>query len=105
MHSLITFGWIVVTGFICAGFSHAVYQLVTNKVMSFDVSKETGVGMFVSLITLIFAGPFVLVRNSVRGFRIENRNGGWVAASTAISILWSFISGAFLLNVYITALV
>lgn len=105
MHELWVFSLIVVTGFICAGFVHSVYQLFTNKVMSFDISKESGFVMLISILTLIFTGPFILVRNSIRGFKIENRHGGWVAASTVISILWSFISGLFLMNIYLTTLV
>lgn len=101
MNEISAFGVIVVTGFIAAGFLNSVYQFVTNKVMSFDLSKETGVVMLVSFLTLIFAGPFILVRNSLRGFRIENRHVGWVAASTAISIFWSFVSGMFILNFYL----
>lgn len=104
MHNLQAFGWIVVTGFTCAGFAHSIYQFITNKVMSFDLSEETGPGMLFGIIALIFAGPFILVRNSIRGFKIENRHSGWVAASTAISILWSFISGIFLLNIYLTTM-
>lgn len=105
MHSVFVFGLVVLTGFICAGFLHSVYQLLTNKVMSFDLSKEKGFEMLVSILTLIFAGPFILVRNSVRAFRIEKRHGGWVAASTAISVLWSFVSGLFLMNIYLTTMV
>lgn len=104
MHNVFVFSLIVVTGFICAGFLQSVYQIATNKVISFDLSKEKGLEMLFSIITLIFAGPFILVRNSVRAFIIEKRHGGWVAASTAISILWSFVSGMFLLNIYLTML-
>ncbi len=104
MHSIFVFVLIVITGFICAGFLNSIYQLVTNRVMSFDVSKEHGISMLLSILTLIFAGPFVIMRNSIRGFIIEKRHGGWVAASTAISIFWSFISGLFLMNIYLTAL-
>ncbi|MGL1919823.1 MAG: hypothetical protein OCD03_02225 [Hyphomicrobiales bacterium] len=105
MHDMFVFGLVVVTGFICAGFLQSVYQLFTNKVMSFDLSKESGLEMLISIFTLIFAGPFIIVRNSVRAFRIENRHGGWVAASTAISVLWSFISGLFLVNIYLTTMI
>ncbi|PCI86670.1 MAG: hypothetical protein COB24_09065 [Hyphomicrobiales bacterium] len=102
MSNFSLFGLIVVTGFVCAGFLNGIYQLLTNKVMSFDLSKESGPIVLVSVIALIFTGPFILVRNSLRAFRIENRHAGWVAASTAISIFWSFVSGMFLLNIYLT---
>ncbi|NRB15763.1 MAG: hypothetical protein HRU29_15300 [Rhizobiales bacterium] len=104
MNSLMVFGLVVLTGFICAGFLHSLYQLLTNRVMSFDLSKETGAGMIIGLLALIFAGPFVIMRNSIRGFIIDNKHGGWVAASTAISIFWSFVSGMFLLNIYMITL-
>lgn len=104
MNSIVVFCLIVMTGFVCAGFLHSMYQLVTNKVMSFDLSKESGLGMLFGLLALIFAGPFVIMRNGIRGFMIEKRHGGWVAASTAISIFWSFVSGMFLLNIYLTTM-
>lgn len=102
MSSLYTFVLVVVTGFICAGFLNSVYQAITNKITSFDLSQETSIGMLAGLLVLIFAGPFIIMRNSVLGFMADNKRGGWVAASTAISISWSFISGLFLLNIYIT---
>lgn len=104
MSDITVFGLIVVTGFICAGFFNSIYQVLTNKIMSFDLSQETGAIMLVSILTLIFTGPFILVRNSLRGFFIEKRHAGWVAASTAISIFWSFVSGMFLLNIYMTTM-
>lgn len=104
MSDISLFGLIVITGFIAAGFFNSIYQLLTNKVLSFDISKQSGIGMLVSIITLIFTGPFILIRNSIRAFRIENRHVGWVAASTAISVFWSFVSGLFLLNIYLTTM-
>ncbi|NRA86980.1 MAG: hypothetical protein HRU28_06215 [Rhizobiales bacterium] len=105
MHPLLVFILVVVTGFISAGFLSSLYQVFTKKSVSFNMADEKGIGMLFSILTLIFAGPFVLMRNSLMAFSANKRHGGWVAASTAISIFWSFVSGVFLMNVYITAMI
>ncbi len=105
MQSILVFGLVVVTGFVCAGFLSSVYQLITKKTMSFNLSEEKGLRMLMGVLTLILTGPFVIMRNSLRAFYTDRSRGGWVAASAAISIFWSFVSGLFLMNIYITAMV
>jgi uncharacterized protein DUF6949 len=42
---------------------------------------------------LIFAAPFIIMRNSVRARRTERRRGQMVMAATVIAGLWSLMSG------------
>ena len=46
---------------------------------------------------IMFAGPAILMRNAIRGRRIEHRNVGWLVASAAIAGAWSLCSGVMLL--------
>jgi hypothetical protein len=41
----------------------------------------------------VFAAPFIIMRNSVRGRRIERRRAHMVMVATVIAGLWSLMSG------------
>jgi len=42
---------------------------------------------------LVFAAPFIIVRNTVRGRRIEGRNFGFAALAAVVAGFWSLMSG------------
>ncbi|MEO1198848.1 MAG: hypothetical protein AAFX39_06390 [Pseudomonadota bacterium] len=48
-------------------------------------------------VALAFAGPAILIRNSVRGRRIENRPWKFVLGGCVIAAGWSFFSGTVIL--------
>ena len=41
----------------------------------------------------MFAAPFIIMRNTLRGRRLERRRGELVMVSTVIAGLWSLMSG------------
>jgi hypothetical protein len=49
---------------------------------------------------LIFSAPFLIMRNSLRGRRVERRRVEFVMLATAIAGMWSFMSG----TIVVTAL-
>ena len=81
-------------GFSVAGLLASGYQLVTAEPPSFlilgDGARPKAVA---SVLFLVFAAPFIIMRNSVRARRIERRRGQMVMAATVIAGLWSLISG------------
>ena len=44
---------------------------------------------------LVFAAPFIIMRNTVRGRRIENRRFEFVMLATVLAGFWSMMSGTF----------
>jgi len=48
---------------------------------------------FAAIPLLVFAAPFIIMRNSVRGRRIERRRAHMVMVATVIAGLWSLMSG------------
>jgi len=42
---------------------------------------------------LIFSAPFIIMRNTLRGRRIERRRFEFVMVATVIAGLWSLLSG------------
>ena len=92
------FGIAIVTGFVAGGVIGSFYQLVTGKRIKFELLMEGGALVFITAIVLAVAGPMVVMRNAIRGQMVENRPGHWLALSTVICALWSFMSGIFVLS-------
>ena len=69
-------------------------QLLHSLALGFAVS-----GLLVSLYRLLavpflaFAAPAIIVRNTIRGRRIENRRFEFVFLATLIALMWSLMSG------------
>ena len=81
-------------GFAVAGSLATGYQLVTERPLSFRLLNGG-----VQLVTLLavpvltFAAPFVIMRNVVRGRRIERRRFEFVMLATVLAGVWSLMSG------------
>ena len=86
-------GYATSVGFVSAGVLGSFHQLLTRRPPSFIVTLDSWMTMFVSILMCVFAGPFIIMRNAVRGRRIEKRPIGWLVASTAIAGAWSLCSG------------
>ncbi|MCT4656557.1 MAG: hypothetical protein N4A65_12170 [Cohaesibacter sp.] len=91
------------TGFVCAGLLGSLYQLISNRPVRFVVSVESWLSVLSSVFICIFAGPFIIMRNALRGRRIEHRPLGWLFGSSAIAGVWSACSGILVLNLILTA--
>jgi hypothetical protein len=52
-----------------------------------------------SVLFLVFAAPFIIMRNTIRGRRIEQRNFIAAMLSTVIAGFWSMMSGTVLVMV------
>jgi hypothetical protein len=85
-------------GFAVAGVLATGYQLFTAQPPSFlilgDGARPRAV---ISVLFLVFAAPFIIMRNTVRGRRIERRNFFYAAAATVVAGLWSLFSGSMLM--------
>ena len=91
LHSLLTLAF----GFAMAGLFASCYQLVTERPASFQMlttaaRAEIVLGVFFILVT----APFIIMRNTIRGVEIENRNFAFAMLATIIAGIWSLMSGA-----------
>jgi hypothetical protein len=80
-------------GFVAAGFIGSLYQLLTDKPPRFSVEADSILTSISSTFVCIFAGPFIIMRQAIRGRILEDRPLGWLAASAAIAAGWSLCSG------------
>jgi hypothetical protein len=80
-------------GFAFGGLVANGYQIVTRKPPSFDdLAHRAKTKALASLPFLIFAAPFIIIRNIVRDEGAE-RNFGFVTIATVIAGFWSLMCG------------
>jgi len=85
-------------GFAVAGLLSSGYQLLTLQPPSFTLLHESERKQALAAVPfLVFAAPFIIVRNTVRGRRIEGRNFGFAALAAIVAGFWSLMSGTFFL--------
>lgn len=85
-------------GFALAGALSSGYQVLVQRPAGFGLLQE-GVASktFAAVPFLVFAAPFIIMRNTLRGAWIERRRFEFVMMATALSGFWSLMSGTFFL--------
>jgi len=81
-------------GFAVAGLCATGYRLFADNFPSFRL-LEVGpaASRFASIPLLMFSAPFIIVRNTVRGCRLEGRPAEFIMVATVVAGLWSLMSG------------
>jgi hypothetical protein len=99
LFNLLIVGYIACAGFVASGVLGSLYQLITKQPPKFAFDGEGLLSFLAGLFLCIFAGPFIIMRNAIRGRRIEKRPLGWLVASSTIAGMWSMCSGVMVINV------
>jgi hypothetical protein len=85
-------------GFSIAGALASGFQAFAERPAGFGLLQE---GMtpqrFAAVPFLVFAAPFIIMRNTLRGAKIERRRFEFVMMATIIAGFWSMMSGTFVL--------
>ena len=90
VHSLLS----LALGFAFAGALTNGYQAFTERPASFQLIERSPRNQALAALPfLMFAAPFIIMRNTIRGRRIEGRNFGFVAMATLVAGFWSLMSG------------
>lgn len=90
LHSLLS----LAIGFAFAGALANGYQAYTEQPASFQLIEQSSRNQALAALPfLIFAAPFLIMRNTIRGRRIEGRNFGFVVMATLVAGFWSLMSG------------
>ena len=91
-------------GFALAGALTSGFQAFVEKPPGFGLlMQEAAPKAFAAVPFLVFAAPFILMRNTVRGRILEGRRVQFVAIATVIAGFWSMMSGTFVLMLLETA--
>ena len=85
-------------GFALAGALASGYQAMAQRPAGFGLLQE-GVApkTFAAVPFLVFAAPFIIMRNTLRGAQIERRRFEFVMMATVLAGFWSLMSGTFFL--------
>ncbi len=84
----------VAIGFAVAGLCASGYRLILMHLPSFRLLEVGPMPARVAAIPLlIFSAPYLIMRNTLRGRRIERRPAEFVMIATVIAGLWSLMSG------------
>jgi O-antigen/teichoic acid export membrane protein len=83
-------------GFAFAGALASGYQALAERPAGFGLLQD-GVTpqRFAAVPFLVFAAPFIIMRNTLRGIQIERRRFEFVMMATVIAGFWSLMSGTF----------
>lgn len=85
-------------GFTFAGLLASAFELFTAQRADFKLLQGGGLAAVASVPVVVFSAPFLIVRNTVRGRRIEGRPFVFVMLASMIASLWSMASGRVLFD-------
>lgn len=81
-------------GFAVAGLLSTGYQLAASRPASFALLfRGARTSLLAAVAFLIFAAPFIIIRNTVRGSRVEQRRIEFVLLAAIVAGFWSLMSG------------
>ena len=85
-------------GFAFAGALASGYQAFAQRPAGFGLLNEGVVPKaFAAVPFLVFAAPFIIMRNTLAGAKVERRRFQFVMMATIIAGFWSLMSGTFFL--------
>ncbi len=83
-------------GFALAGALTSGYQALVDRPAGFGLLTQEAASKAIAAIPfLVFAAPFIIMRNTVRGRQIESRRFEFVMIATILAGIWSLMSGTF----------
>jgi len=85
-------------GFAFAGLLASAYELFTARRADFKLLQAGGLAAVASVPVVVFSAPFLILRNTVRGRRIEGRPIVFVMLASMIAAVWSMASGRIVLD-------
>jgi hypothetical protein len=81
-------------GFAVAGMCSSGYRVFTSRLPSFSqLTLGPGAEALAAIPVLIISAPFLIMRNTILGRRLENRRFEFVFLATLIAGFWSLMSG------------
>jgi len=85
-------------GFAFAGLLASAFELFTQKRADFRLLQAGGLTAVASVPVVVFSAPFLILRNTVNGRRIEGRPFVFVMLASMIASAWSVASGRVVLD-------
>ena len=103
MSEPLLFSYAAACGFVFAAVLATGYQALANRPARFEIVHDVGqaplISAFFRVVLIVWAAPYIIMRNAVRARLIERRPLGWLAASMFIAGVWSLCMGILVLHV------
>lgn len=94
----------ILIGFALAGALTSGFQAFVQRPAGFGLLTDSATPKAAAAVPfLVFAAPFIIMRNTVLGRTLEGRRIEFVALATIIAGFWSMMSGTFFLMLLETA--
>lgn len=105
MSEALLFTYAIACGFVFAAVLATGYQAFANRPARFELVFQDASSpverRVLSAFLVVWAAPYIIMRNAVRGRLLEKRHIGWLAASTFIAALWSLYAGILVISLAI----
>lgn len=98
MHDVAVIAFHIALGFAIGGLIGSLHQWLTDRAPSFQDTGETLTQKLWALALIVLGGPVIIMRNAMRGRRIEGRPFAWIVLSSILASSWSFCSGVSMLQ-------
>ena len=83
-------------GFALAGLLASGYQAMVQRPAGFSLLKDRAAPKaFAAVPFLVFAAPFIIMRNTLTGAKVEQHRFQFVMMATVLAGFWSLMSGTF----------
>jgi hypothetical protein len=80
-------------GFAVAGLLASGYQLLTLQQPSFQLLEGERAKALMAVLFLLFTAPIIIIRNVLRGARLDRRSLGFAVMAALVAGFWSLMSG------------
>jgi hypothetical protein len=85
-------------GFAFAGLLASGFELMLRRPLGFAALQTGDIGAVATVPVLVFSAPMIIIRNTIRGRRIDGRPIPYVMLATIIACLWSMMCGRLVLD-------
>ncbi|MBB5049875.1 hypothetical protein HNR60_004659 [Rhodopseudomonas rhenobacensis] len=81
-------------GFALAGALTSGYQALARRQAGFGLLQDGAAPKTIATVPfLVFAAPFIIMRNTLRGRQVQRRRAEFVMMATVLAGFWSMMSG------------
>jgi hypothetical protein len=85
-------------GIAFAGLLASTFELFTARRASFRLLQTGDMKALASVPVVVFSAPFIILRNTIAGRRVENRPFAFAMLATLIACFWGMMSGKLMLE-------
>ena len=88
----------IAIGFAFAGLLASGFELLLRRPLGFSTLQTGDLGAVAAVPLLVFSAPLIIIRNTIRGRRLDRRPIPYVILATVIAGFWSMMCGRVVLD-------